>query len=645
MRAMHWVPSQETIQKTHLYQLMQTQGVNNYEQIHRWSVANPESFWQYTLRQLNIAFNKPFEQLLDVSAGVTQARWLKGAELNIVQSCFQGVPDSLAIITRRRNGNLETISMDHLNRSSNQVANGLAGLGLGKGDAIAMDMPMTAEAVAIYLGIIKAGAVVVSIPESLPAEEIGKRLRIGNAKAVFTQDTLTRAGKTLPLYQKLCDTNAPQAIVVSENSDHAVSLREGDVRWEAFLSQNEAFQPISCPPDHPINILFSSGTTGDPKAIPWDHTTPIKSASDAMYHQDIHAGDVVCWPTSLGWMMGPWLVFAALINKATIALYEGAPTEYGFCQFVQDASVTMLGLVPSIVKSWRSHGTAEGFDWQHLRAYSSSGEASNPEDYGWLMTLNQPDGSPKPIIEYCGGTETGGGYITASLLTENHPATFHAKAMGLDFVVLNEAGSPCEVGEAGEAFLIPPSIGLSTRLLNADNTAIYYQNCPAIEGKTLRRHGDQIIVVADNRFQSDGRADDTMNLGGIKVGSVEIERTLNSVAGIFETAAIAVGTPSQLIICAVLTPHVTQLKHDGLQQALQQQLKNLNPLFRIQDVWVVESLPRTASNKIMRRILRQQYEARQHSAALAGIHHAMQEESGGTSSGSIPPRATKKYSK
>ena len=328
------------------------------------------------------------------------------------------------------------------------------------------------------------------------------------------------------MYEKVRHANAPRTIVISERQDARIELRAGDLRWNDFLSPNEQFEAVPCAPDESINVIFSSGTTGDPKAIPWDHTTPIKCGSDGMYHQDIRPGDMVCWPTNLGWMMGPWLVFAGLLNRATIALYEGAPTERGFCEFVQDAKATMLGLVPSIVKSWRSTGAAEGFDWSHLRTYSSSGEASDPHDYGWLMKLNQPDGSSRPIIEYCGGTEIGGGYVTSTVVEAHRPSEFNAKAMGSDFVVLNEECKTCIAGEAGEVFIRPPSIGLSARLLNADNDAVYYANCPVIDERPLRRHGDQLMVVEEGRYRSNGRADDAMNLGGIKVGSAEIERTL-----------------------------------------------------------------------------------------------------------------------
>jgi acetyl-CoA synthetase len=311
-------------------------------------------------------------------------------------------------------------------------------------------------------------------------------------------------------------------------------------------------------------------------------------------------------------MMGPWLVYASLLNRATIALYEGAPTERGFCEFVQDAKVTMLGLVPSIVKSWRGTGAAGDFDWSSIRTYSSSGEASDVNDYGWLMQVNQPDGSSRPVIEYCGGTEIGGGYVTSTLTEPQRPAEFNAKAMGLNFMVLSAERKPCNPGEAGEVFIQPPSIGLSTRLLNADHDAVYYANCPVVDTHPMRRHGDQMIVVEGGRFRSDGRADDAMNLGGIKIGSVEIERTLNNLDGVLETAAVAVpppgGGPDRLVVFAVMSEERNAVAPDALKKEMQQAIKeHLNPLFHVEEVVVVESLPRTASNKVMRKVLRKQY--------------------------------------
>ena len=240
---------------------------------------------------------------------------------------------------------------------TNRVANGLVEIGMEPGDAVAVDMPMNAESVAIYLGIVKAGCAVVGIADSFAPDEIAIRLRIGNAKAIFTQDYINRAGKRLPLYEKVTAANAPKAIVFACKGDEGVApiQREGDMIWGDFLSDTDTFTAVPCHPDAHTNILFSSGTTGEPKAIPWTHTTPIKCAADAYLHHDIHTNDVLAWHTNLGWMMGPWLIYASLINKATIALYDGgSPTGRDFGVFVQNARVSMLGVVPTLVRAWKN---------------------------------------------------------------------------------------------------------------------------------------------------------------------------------------------------------------------------------------------------------------------------------------------------
>ena len=340
--------------------------------------------------------------------------------------------------------------------------------------------------------------------------------------------------------------------------------------------------------------------------------TPIKCGSDAHWHHNITEDDVVCWPTSLGWMMGPWLIFASFLNGAPIALYEGGPVERGFCEFVVDAKVTMMGLVPSIAKGWRASKCADGLDFSNITRYSSSGEASNADDYAWLMQLGQPSGKAVPVVEYCGGTEIAGGYLANNLFETCYPAQFNGKILGMDFVVLNEENTEANINDAGEVFLIPPSIGLSTRILNRDNEEVYYQGCPTWNSKTLRRHGDRIIKLDGGAYCSDGRADNTMNLGGIKIGSAEIERVANVVSGIMETAAIGIpptgGGPDQLVIYAVMeaidgAPDIAEIK-----SAMQQEIKTkLNPLFKISEVVATDKLPRTASNKVMHKDLRKAY--------------------------------------
>ena len=605
-----WFPTDEDIIEANITRLMSELHIKTYSEFHAWSVSHRDTFWQMMINTLDIKTKNPSTETQQGATGIATNL----GKLNIVESCFSAPPDAIAIVTQRENdADLETFTYQELASLTNQVANGLVEIGLKQGDAVAVDMPMNAASVAIYLGIVKAGCVVVGIADSFAPDEIATRLRIGNAKAIFTQDFINRAGKRLPLYEKVIAANAPKAIILKcEGSDGGVrTQREGDMTWADFLSDTDTSTAVPCHPDAHTNILFSSGTTGEPKAIPWTHTTPIKCAADAYLHHDIHANDVLAWYTNLGWMMGPWLIYASLINKATIALYDGVPTGRDFGIFVQNAKISMLGVVPTLVRAWKNTGCMHGLDWHAIRAFSSTGECSNPEEMLYLMSL----AGYKPVIEYCGGTEIGGGYVTGTRVQPAAPSTFTTPALGLDFLLYDDRGNP---SDNGEVFIVPPSLGLSTSLINADHNEVYFAETPRPD---LRRHGDAIERLG-KKFESEpwlegikyrvhGRVDDTMNLSGIKVSSAEIEEVLNVVDGIQETAAVAVspedGGPSQLVIYTVPIASESEKPtkqeiHEALQVALSQ---HLNPLFRIHDVVIVDALPRTASNKVMRRLLRQ----------------------------------------
>lgn len=597
-----WLPEKEFINKTNLAQCMAKVKIHHYREFHSWSINHYEKFWDFVIKQLHIIFKKQPNKLCDLTDGVESPKWLVGAKLNIIDSCFNASPTKTALIFQEKNS-LQKMSFAELNRLTNRIANSLIDAGFIAGDAIAIDMPMNHYAIAIYLGIIKMGGVVVSIADSFPSDEIATRLRLARAVGIFTQDYILRDSKKLPLYEKITAANSPRAIVLPSQDSMALTLRQGDISWENFLGDKEDFNSLPVDPMTHCNILFSSGTTGEPKTIPWNHTTPIKVASDAYFHQNIQPDDVLAWPTNLGWMMGPWLIFAALINQATIAIYEGAPKDREFGLFIQNAKVTMLGVVPTLVATWRQSHCMEGLDWHAIKVFSSTGECSNPEDMLYLMSL----ANYKPVIEYCGGTEIGGAYITSTVLENNYPSVFTTPALGLNFLLLDENSQPSNEGEVA---IIPPSIGLSTELLNADHHRVYFDEMPELpNGKKLRRHGDQLRRFANGYYCILGRSDDSMNLGAIKVSSVEIERVLTGIKDIIETAAIGVTPtghgPSQLVIYAAT--HKT-LDPNTVKTLMQQKInQHLNPLFKIHDVVFVSELPKTASNKIMRRILRKQY--------------------------------------
>ncbi len=584
--------------------------LESFSELHRFSVSDRERFWSLVLDRLGIVFRRKPGSILDVSRGVRDPVWLSGALFNIVESCFGADPSATAIVYGNEKGELESTSYGKLAIDIRRFASGLRRQGFRPGDAIALYLPMTPECVVAYLGTIWAGCRVVSIAESFSSEELRRRMAIGGARAAVTVSSYRRGGRELALYAKVREAfeglgGEPRAIVVDSKK-----LEGSDLAWEDVLSSDEDSEAHVASPDEITNVLFSSGTTGTPKAIPWTHVTPLKCAMDAHFHQDVHPEDVVAWPTSIGWMMGPWLIYASLLNRATMALYGGAPTEPAFARFVRQARVSILGVVPSLVRAWRSEGSVSEEDFASVRLFSSTGEASTEEDYLWLMGRAGRagrTGMPAPIVEYLGGTEIGGGHITSTILHPCAPSTFSTPALGVDFVVLDEEGRLVPEGATGELFLVPPALGLSQRLLNASHDEVYYEGCPpGPNGKVLRRHGDLIEVLPGGGYKAQGRADDTMNLGGIKVGSLELERVVNEHPAVLESAAVGVapkeGGPEKLIVHVVL---LQPIERDRLKQELSESIaRRLNPLFRIEEVVVLDALPRTPSNKIVRRELR-----------------------------------------
>jgi acetyl-CoA synthetase len=719
-----WIPTSEIVAQSNIANMMTKQGLKSYQEFYEWSIHKRNDFWMESTKAIGIQWHQPPTEAFDYSCcssgqgcihhAAAHATYFPGGRLNIIDSCFHKRPaDHPAIVYSVESDarSVQSISFARLNALSNQIANGLVHkLRLQPSDTVGICMPMTPEAVAIYLGIVKAGCVVVSIADSFSPQEIATRCRLSNAKVVITQDVIFRGNKFLPLFGRVLQADAimqeekqeeqhlvspeqqsttdfddaketksdsgfadeAMKIIVLPGMLHAGSypkpilhddtnsnwtdrdsqgypvplhesvvamMRENhDASWYDLLQDcSDEFESVPRDSMDACNILFSSGTTGEPKAIVWSHSTPIKCAIDGYYHQDIHEGDRVAWPTNIGWIMGPWLIFQ-LINGATIGLFNGITSAESFCEFVDEAEISMLGVIPSLVKSWLAHNATTNCDWSKIRKFSSTGEASDPVTYLWLMSRVP---GYAPVIEYCGGTEIGGSFLSSTLVQPNMPSMFSTPVLGSQILLLDPESNVLKTSVfkadvdgsgSGELVLVPPSIGMSTKLLNRDHYQVYFEGMPfGPNGEVLRKHGDEIEFVrsslhlAEERtpttpyFRALGRCDDTMNIGGIKVGSVEIERVCNLVDNVQETAAIAVsqgphGGPSKLIIYVVLAKgiHVEAEGIDkvSLQRAMQKSIKtHLNPLFGINDVVITESLPRTASNKVMRRLLRDDYVA------------------------------------
>lgn len=598
-----WRPDPDSAQNSNLGQSIKQLGFENYQQLFSWAAENRAAFWDYAVKKLNIKFKREYEKVLELPNGIEDPSWFSGASMNIVESCFQGNDSQTAIIEGSENGpELIKITYSQLREKVERFAGGLSGLGFKPGDAVVIYAPLSSEAIIGYLALIKLGLVPVSVADSFSAEELKKRIAISKAKAVLASAGYIYGGKQLNLYEKVREATDIPAIVFGAPS----SLRATDIHYQELLNSAPVSGYHYSEPDSNINILFSSGTTKEPKAIPFTHLTPVKCAADGYFHQDIRENDVVTWTTGMGWMMAPWLIFAGLLNRATVSVFAGAPTCARYCDFLKESGTTILGTVPSIVRAWKKHNFHLKADWS-IRLFTSTGEPSNAADYFYLMALAD---FQAPLIEYCGGTEIGGGYITGTVLQPVSPTLFTTPTLGLDFYLIKPDGKVAGDREVGETFIVPPAVGLSQKLLNKDHHQEYYEGVPkGPKGETLRRHGDAFEVMhyaGMTFYKSVGRTDDVMNLGGIKISAVEIEETLNRHEAVFETAAVSVQEKDgleKLVVFAVPARETEDIP------ALKQELQNLintrlNPFFKIAEVRLIDELPRTASNKLMRRGLR-----------------------------------------
>jgi acetyl-CoA synthetase len=608
-----WFPEQYPIQ-SNVSIWMKELKLNTYPEFYAWSVSEKESFWKKVIDAIPLKLKDPYTSILTPASNPDETIWLKDARFNIIESCFQANPDQIAIYYQaEQSTHIETITYLQLLNKVRRYAAGLSKQGYTAHDRIVLYIPFSIEAIAIYLSLIYIGAEPVLVSDSFSAPELKKRIDIIQAKAVITTDQYWYADKQIHILPKVIEASPAQIILHTSENTTAISIRnnEKDLLLSELIGEDaESFIPYYQSGSDTISILFSSGTTKEPKALPWKATTPVKCAADGRLLQDIHEGDVVTWTSGMGWMMAPWLIFASLLNKVSIAVYGGAYSKKEFIDFTVATKVTVLGTIPSVVKSWRAQNFGPIANWG-VRVFSSTGEPSDTDDYLYLLYMNH---FKAPIIEYCGGTEVGGGYISSVVELPNVVAHFNTAAPGSSFILLDEKNQVLSSSGSGEVYLIPPSIGLSQQILNKNHFEEYYSNLPDIPGyPLLRRHGDGFHVstyAGINYYKSIGRTDDSMNLGGIKISAVEIETIINKHPMVVESAAIASqeknGGPERLVI--FIHSKDPAIEISKFQKELQKMIQTeLNPLFKISEIILKNNFPRTASNKLMRKELRKEY--------------------------------------
>src|SRR5260370_3356274 len=316
---------------------MAAHGLRSLDELHRRSVTDIEWFWDAVIKDLDIRFRTPYSRIVNLSRGIAWPEWCVGGVMNIVDSCLDkyagtATDSKSAIIWEDEQRRAGSLSYAELRCEVNRMANVLRGLGLGKGDAIGVFMPMTPEIVVAMLAIIKIGGVFLPLFSGFGPQAIVSRLVDAQAKALFTADGSVRRGKTT-LLKPVADTAATQVPTLR----HVIVHRHlgADVPWDArrdvwwhevMAASRDQAETEATSAEDPLMILYTSGTTGRPKGA--DHTHcgfPIKAAQDISQGFDLHSEETFFWVTDMGWMMGPWLVFGTLLLGATMVLYDGAP--------------------------------------------------------------------------------------------------------------------------------------------------------------------------------------------------------------------------------------------------------------------------------------------------------------------------------
>lgn len=615
-----WKPTPEIIERANLTRFMRQHGLKDYAALMERSTQDVAWFTDAVLQFLQIEFFQPYNQVIDLSQGIAFPRWCVGGEMNIVHNCldkYTAAPQATqtALIWEGEEGQVRSLSYAELHRQVNQAANAMRSLGLGRGDPIGLFMPMTPEIVVALLAIAKIGGIILPLFSGYGAGAVASRLVDAGAKALFTADGFFRRGKIVPI-KPVADEAAAQVaslehLIVLQRAGLEVPMQTGrDFWWHELVPvQPEQAETEITQAEDILMIIYTSGTTGRPKGAVHTHCGfPIKAAQDMAFGTDLHPGELIYWLTDMGWMMGPWLVFGALLLGGKLLLYDGAPdypSPDRLWQLVERHRVNILGVSPTLIRSLIPHGEAliEAHDLSSLNCFASTGEPWNPDPWSWLF--EKAGHSRLPIINYSGGTEISGGIVMGNPILPLKPCAFSAACPGIAADILDDNGRPLREA-VGELVIKAPWIGMTRGFWHDSQRYLdtYWSQWPGVWV-----HGDFAALDEDGMWYILGRSDDTIKVAGKRLGPAEIESILIEHPRVMEVAVIGVPDEikgSEVIAFVVLTPG--QQPDKLLQQELFSLVTNsLGKPFAPREILFVHDLPKTRNAKVMRRMIRAAY--------------------------------------
>ena len=596
-------------------------GMDAYRAMHERALSDPEGFWGAVARELR--WTKPFDRA--VGAPPPAATWFDGGETNLCANCLdrhveEGRGDDLALVWEGEPGAVKRFAYRDLLADVCRVAWVLGTLGVRKGDRVAIYLPMIPELPIAMLACARIGAVHTVIFGGFSAQAVRERVEDAHAEVVITADAGWRRGKEVPLKpvvdEAIRDLPFVRHVLVVLQGDHApVCTKPGRDRiWHDEAQGAPSFVPaVPVPSEHPLFILYTSGTTGRPKGIL--HTTGgymVGVHATSRWVFDLRPGDLHWCTADCGWVTGhSYVVYGPLLNGVATLIYEGAPTHPGpdrWWDIVERHRPTVLYTAPTAIRSFMKAGAEwpAKHDLSSLRLLGSVGEPINPEAWTWYRT--HVGGDRCPVVDTWWQTETG--MILVSPLpgaTPTRPGSATLPLPGIDAAIVDAHGNEVPDGKGGLLVLRRPWPAMLRTLWKDDarHREVYWDRFSR-PGKPVYLTGDGAVRDADGYLRILGRVDDVLNVSGHRLSTMEVESAVVSHPSVAESAVVA--RPDERTgeaLCAFVTLRTGHAPDDALRESIRAHVERpIGKFARPTDVRFTDALPKTRSGKIMRRLLR-----------------------------------------
>jgi acetyl-CoA synthetase len=584
-------------------------------------------FWARQAERLSWA--QKWDEVLDWS-DPPFAKWFVGGRLNVAYNCVDrhveaGHGDQVAYHWEGEPGDQRTITYGQLKDEVCRAANALTGLGVQAGDRVAIYMPMIPETVIAMLACARIGAVHMVVFGGFSADALASRLDDAGAVLVITADGGYRRGAPSALKPAVDDAvgrgGAVRNVVVVRRTGQDVEWSEGrDLWWHDVVGRQSAEHTCEFfDAEHPLYIMYTSGTTAKPKGIlhtSGGYLTQVSFTHWASF--DLKADTDVFWTAAdVGWVTGhSYIVYGPLSNRATSVMYEGTPDtphRGRWFEIIQKYGVTILYTAPTVIRTFMKWGEdiPAGFDLTSLRLLGSVGEPINPE--AWLWYHANVGGGRCPVVDTWWQTETGAHMINPLPgVTDLKPGSAQTPLPGISAKVVDDEGNELGDDTTGLLVLTEPWPSMLRTIWGDDDR--YVDTYWSRFGKNVYFAGDGAKKDADGDIWLLGRVDDVMNVSGHRISTTEVESSLVAHPAVAEAAVVGASDPTtgQGIVAFVILRGTAEDSGEDLVTELRQHVrKDIGPIASPRQIMVVQELPKTRSGKIMRRLLRDVAENRE----------------------------------